>query len=203
MEKDLYQHPDYYQLDEFLTDEHKLIRDSVRAYVKKEISPIIEEYAQNAAFPEQIIIPPEQKRSVKVTWMGKSEELKSENAYRFVAEQLPLTLNKEKKTKTGIKMLLKFVAALYVAPADSEAKISCEFLGENLTCENSGNRHQIILFKNLILEDGKQKVEFKKEDLKKINGENILAAGKRIFKLPNSEKLKQLKQPVKVNFKLE
>lgn len=55
MEKDLYQHPDYYLLDELLTDEHKLIRDSVRSYVKKEISPIIEEYAQNAAFPTQII----------------------------------------------------------------------------------------------------------------------------------------------------
>ncbi len=55
MEKDLYQHPDYYLLDELLTDEHKLIRDSVRAYVKKEISPIIEEYAQNAKFPTQII----------------------------------------------------------------------------------------------------------------------------------------------------
>ncbi len=55
MEKDLYQHPDYYLMDELLTDEHKLIRDSVRAYVKKEISPIIEEYAQKAEFPEQII----------------------------------------------------------------------------------------------------------------------------------------------------
>jgi glutaryl-CoA dehydrogenase len=55
MEKDLYQHPDYYLVDELLSDEHKLIRDSVRAYVKKEISPIIEEYAQNAAFPTQII----------------------------------------------------------------------------------------------------------------------------------------------------
>lgn len=55
MQKDLYQHPDYYLLDELLTDEHKLIRDSVRAYVKKEISPIIEEYAQKAEFPEQII----------------------------------------------------------------------------------------------------------------------------------------------------
>ena len=53
--KDLYQHPDYYLVDELLTDEHKLIRDSVRAYVKKEISPIIEEYAQNAKFPTQII----------------------------------------------------------------------------------------------------------------------------------------------------
>jgi len=55
MEKDLYQHPDYYLLDELLTDEQKLIRDAVRAYVKKDISPIIEDYAQRAAFPTQII----------------------------------------------------------------------------------------------------------------------------------------------------
>ncbi|MBL7717310.1 MAG: acyl-CoA dehydrogenase family protein [Flavipsychrobacter sp.] len=55
MQKDLYQHPDYYLIDELLTDEHKLIRDTVRAYVKKEISPIIEEYAQKAEFPNQII----------------------------------------------------------------------------------------------------------------------------------------------------
>ncbi len=55
MQKDLYQHPDYYLVDELLTDEHKLIRDVVRSYVKKEISPIIEDYAQRAEFPKQII----------------------------------------------------------------------------------------------------------------------------------------------------
>lgn len=55
MQKDLYQHPDYYLLDELLTDEQKLIRDSVRAFVKKDISPIIEDYAQKAEFPNQII----------------------------------------------------------------------------------------------------------------------------------------------------
>jgi glutaryl-CoA dehydrogenase len=55
MSKDLFQSPDYFQLDELLTDEHKLVRDSVRAYVKKEISPIIEDYAQRAAFPQQIV----------------------------------------------------------------------------------------------------------------------------------------------------
>jgi len=52
---DLFQSPDYYQLDDLLTEEHKMIRDAVRNYVKKEISPIIEEYAQNAAFPEHIV----------------------------------------------------------------------------------------------------------------------------------------------------
>jgi glutaryl-CoA dehydrogenase len=55
MQQDLYQHPDYYLVDELLTEEHKLIRDAVRSYVKKEISPIIEDYAQKAQFPSQII----------------------------------------------------------------------------------------------------------------------------------------------------
>src|ERR1039457_2629384 len=55
MAQDLFQSPDYFNVDALLSDEHKLIRDSVRAYVKKEISPIIEDYAQKAEFPKQII----------------------------------------------------------------------------------------------------------------------------------------------------
>jgi glutaryl-CoA dehydrogenase len=47
--------PDYYQLDELLTEEQKHIRDAVRNYVKKEISPIIEDFAQRAEFPQQIV----------------------------------------------------------------------------------------------------------------------------------------------------
>lgn len=53
--QDLFQSPDYYLLDELLSEEHRMVRDTVRAYVKKEISPIIEDYAQRAAFPEQIV----------------------------------------------------------------------------------------------------------------------------------------------------
>jgi len=55
MAQDLFQSPDYFNVDELLTDEQKLIRESVRNYVKKDISPIIEEYAQKAEFPEQIV----------------------------------------------------------------------------------------------------------------------------------------------------
>ena len=55
MPQDLYQHPDYYQLDDLLSDEHKLIRDTARAWIKKDVSPIIEDYAQRAEFPMQII----------------------------------------------------------------------------------------------------------------------------------------------------
>ncbi|MGF7080556.1 acyl-CoA dehydrogenase family protein [Mucilaginibacter sp. UYCu711] len=52
---DLFESPDYYLLDELLTDEHKLIRKSVRDWVKKEVSPIIEDYAQRAEFPKQLL----------------------------------------------------------------------------------------------------------------------------------------------------
>lgn len=54
-QQDLYQHPDYYLLDELFTDEQKVIRDSVRSFVKKEISPIIEEVAETTQFPMHLI----------------------------------------------------------------------------------------------------------------------------------------------------
>jgi len=55
MAQDLFQAPDYYLIDDLLTDEHKLIRDSAREWVKREVSPIIEDASQNAKFPSQLL----------------------------------------------------------------------------------------------------------------------------------------------------
>ncbi|MCB9189025.1 MAG: acyl-CoA dehydrogenase family protein [Flavobacteriales bacterium] len=55
MSTDRYEAHDYYLMDELLTDEHKLIRDTARAWVKKEVSPIIEDYYERAEFPSQIV----------------------------------------------------------------------------------------------------------------------------------------------------
>ena len=55
MKTDLYKHPDYYALDDLYTDEHKLIRDTARQWVKKEMSPIIDEHYENATFPMHIL----------------------------------------------------------------------------------------------------------------------------------------------------
>ena len=55
MKPDLFEAPDYYNLDDLLSDEHLLVRDAARQWVKRDISPIIEEYAQKAEFPSQII----------------------------------------------------------------------------------------------------------------------------------------------------
>jgi glutaryl-CoA dehydrogenase len=55
MKPDLFEAPDYFNLDELLTEEHKLVRDAAREWVKRNVSPIIEEYAQKAEFPHQIV----------------------------------------------------------------------------------------------------------------------------------------------------
>jgi glutaryl-CoA dehydrogenase len=52
---DPFESPDFYDLDDLLTEEHKLIRSSVRDFTKKEIMPIIEDCAQKAIFPHEIV----------------------------------------------------------------------------------------------------------------------------------------------------
>ena len=55
LKQDLYEHPDFYSVDSLLTEEHKLIRSSIRNFVKREISPYIEDWAQRAHFPYEIV----------------------------------------------------------------------------------------------------------------------------------------------------
>ncbi len=55
MAQDLFKHPDYYLTDELFTDEQKLVREAARDWVKREVTPIIEEYAQRAEFPKHLI----------------------------------------------------------------------------------------------------------------------------------------------------
>ena len=50
-----YQHPDYFNVDELLSDEHKLIRQSVREWVNRKIKPVIDKYNHEHKFPEFII----------------------------------------------------------------------------------------------------------------------------------------------------
>jgi len=55
MAADKFEFHDYYLTEELLTEEHRLIRETVRSWVKKELSPVIEDYAQRAAFPKHLI----------------------------------------------------------------------------------------------------------------------------------------------------
>jgi glutaryl-CoA dehydrogenase len=55
LKQDLYDQPDFYAIDSLLSEEHKLVRSSVRDFVKREISPYIEDWAQRAHFPYEMV----------------------------------------------------------------------------------------------------------------------------------------------------
>jgi glutaryl-CoA dehydrogenase len=55
LKQDLFEGVDFLDLDDLLTEEQKLIRSSIRDFVKKEISPYIEDWSQKAHFPYEIV----------------------------------------------------------------------------------------------------------------------------------------------------
>ena len=56
MKPDVFQSPDYYQIDDLLNEEHKLVREATRDWVKKAVTPIIEEHAQAATFQKKFFL---------------------------------------------------------------------------------------------------------------------------------------------------
>ena len=55
LKTDSFESPDFYQIDDLLTAEQKLVRSAMRDFVKREITPIIDDCAQRAEFPEGIL----------------------------------------------------------------------------------------------------------------------------------------------------
>lgn len=158
-------------------------------------------------YPSQLIIPPNEKRSVKVTWTGKTVPV-SELSYRLVAEQLPIDLDKGKKQKASIKVLLRYVAALYVAPEDYQSevilkKIEIDEKHVSFLIANTGKIHQVL--SNLLIKvkvAGNKDIELNSEDLKGMSGENVLALSERLFRFPKNGKFKEIQttDKVKINF---
>lgn len=159
-------------------------------------------------YPSQLIIPPNEKRSVKVTWVGKAVPT-AELSYRLVAEQLPIELDKNKKQKASIKVLLRYVAALYVEAEDYSSDVSLKKMDvsdKNISfvMENKGKKHQVL--SNLEMKViGKKDIQITTEELKGMTGENILAMSERIFKFPREGKFKDIQSSdkVKINFEKE
>lgn len=136
-------------------------------------------------FPDQLVLSPKSRRVVKVRWI-KGEVKDVERSFRLIAEQLPIDMNKKKDTKTDIKILLRYVAALYVTPKKTNtnikvisSKASNDLKSINFVVENIGNAHLILdKVKLFVDQEGKQ---FEATNLKGFTGENILASSKRSF----------------------
>jgi fimbrial chaperone protein len=160
-------------------------------------------------YPTQLIIPPNEKRSVKIAWVGKELPSK-ELAYRLIAEQLPIELEKNKNKKASIKVLLRYIAALYVKAEDYSSEIKVAEVKSvdkkiSILIENVGKKHQVLANLNLkfIDENKKKEILFNAEDLKGMSGENVLADSKRIFVFPNSGKFSEINSTDKVKISFD
>ena len=160
-------------------------------------------------YPTQLIIPPNEKRSVKVAWVSKEMPTK-ELAYRLIAEQLPIDLEKNKNKKASIKVLLRYVAALYVKAEDFSPEIKVLEVKNvdkkiSIEIQNSGKKHQVLANLNLKFIDEKKKKEIllNAEDLKGMSGENILPDSKRLFLFPKLGKFTEINSTDKVKISFD
>lgn len=169
------------------TDEPMAVEISLKDRLQREDgtedTPVTKDLA---AFPPQLIVPPKEKRSIRVSWLGQRPA--GEKSYRVVAEQLPLDVDGKKRKGSGIKMLLKYVAALYVDPGDTSAKLELRVVERKgdklvLTVENKGSAHAPLTKPTLVLSREQQKIVLKTEQLKGLAGENVLAGVKRRFEI--------------------
>lgn len=142
-------------------------------------------------FPPQIILPAGEKRSVRVRWSG--ERPSQELAYRVIAEQVPVDIQRDQE-RQGIQMLLRYEAALYVRPQGTQAKVDIKkydvdenFI--NIIIENQGGRHKLLNNPRLEIESGGKKYQLTSSDLEVIDGQNVLAGSQRKFQIKNAKNL--------------
>lgn len=138
-------------------------------------------------FPPQLVLKPHESRAVRVQYLGAPEGSR-EKAYRLVAEQLPVNLQETPAAGSAVRFMLKFKAALYVAPGKVESDVAAESATAlpdsriRVTLVNKGTGHAILRKPELeiIFSDG-GRVAVPSEVLSVMEGENIHAGNKRYF----------------------
>lgn len=146
-----------------------------------------------SVFPPQVIIPAKEKRAVRVAYNG-SDDFKSEKAFRVIAEQLPVKVDENTRRRSGIQMLMKYMAALYVTPKNAESLVSVDSVESKekkllITVANKGNKHQILAKPVLTIKSGNTKHVLKEKELTGLTGENVLAHSVRTFSVSSTLKI--------------
>ncbi len=135
-------------------------------------------------YPPQTIIPPRTTQKVRIEWLGK-KAVPKELAYRLIAKQVYVSLEKQKQT--GISMLMTLVGALYVQPNNTKSNVQVRAVQRHgnklaVTLSNNGTRHQLMNYATLTLRNSSKVINIKGKGLIGIEGNNVLAgATKRFF----------------------
>lgn len=137
-------------------------------------------------YPPQTIIPANSTQKVRIEWLG-SPKLSAEKTYRLIAEQVYVSL--DNKNQTGVKMLMTLIGALYVQPNGTKSNLQVTKIqpqGNKLavTIRNTGNRHRLMRFATLVLNNGSKTISVKGKPLEGIEGNNVLGGATKQFFIP-------------------
>lgn len=145
---------------------------------------------QFAIFPTRAVVQPNSFQNIKVQYKG-NPSLAKEVAYRIIAEQVPIDFSQQQTS--GVKVMFRYIAALYVAPPNVSHKIAVTKVeyGEQegkkgffVTITNSGTRHGLINDPVLKISGSLSTITLKDEALNAINGQNLLPGNVRKFFIP-------------------
>ena len=143
-----------------------------------------------AIFPTRVVVQPNSFQNIKVQYKG-NPSLAKEVAYRIIAEQVPIDFSQQQTS--GVKVMFRYIAALYVAPPNVSHKVSVTKVeyGEQeskkgffVTITNSGTRHAIINDPVMKISGSSFTITLKDESVSAINGQNLLAGNVRKFFIP-------------------
>ena len=148
-------------------------------------------------YPSQFILPPNSKRTVRVSWIGETN-IKKELPYRYIAEELDVNLDSssvKEGSMASMKVMMRYEGVVYVEPSNVTANIL--FISEVVykeeqavlivVCKNTGSKHKIL--KNLradvrfVSKEGGEIFSLGPQELKGINGANMLPGTERKFEL--------------------
>lgn len=135
-------------------------------------------------FPASFTLKPREKRVVRLAWRGDSQ-LDRELNYRLIAEQLPISGEREKTSNDRsamVNLLMKYIAAVYITPSDARPQIEIIQTRRDkslmkLRIKNIGKKHQILRKFSLQWDGG----SISHEQLRELSGQNILAGQERDF----------------------
>ncbi|SIQ38665.1 fimbrial chaperone protein [Alkalispirochaeta americana] len=144
-------------------------------------------------FPSQIILRPGISQTVRVRWIGEAAP-GQEQAFRLVAEQLPVRLGRDAQEGSGVQFMLRYRASLYVRPPGTAPEVRVVSLskdpeeGTELLLKNEGTRHQLFSRGSVIVTGAAGREEtLRIEDLPAFQGVNLLPGASRLVRVPRDQ----------------
>lgn len=169
-------------------------------------------------YPSRAVLAPNSAQAVRVQWKGPAE-LDAEQCFRILVEQLPVDFGGQEKQKGSIRVLFRYLGAVYIVPKAARPDVvlqSSETVldaagkrGLALVLANRGTAHVILgeLSVTVAAGDGadSQRVVFGPQELAGLAGENLLPRSSRrhILALPEGFAPGASKDDLRVSFTFE